>query len=91
MRDELPRTTRVWLRRALPVVLTVVVWTLVAIGATYLAVGLLLVWLAHSMRPHLGWVGGVITLLLALAGWTTVIPAALIIAAGYGLHRLRSA
>lgn len=91
MADELLRTTGVWLRRTLPIVRAALVWTLVAIGATYAAFGLLLVWLAHTVQPRLGWVGGVAAVLLALAGWTTLIPALLIVAAGYGLHRLRSA
>ena len=90
MAIELPRTTAAWLRRALPIVVAALVWTLVAIGAISLAIGLLFVWLAHAVRPHLGWVGGVTAMFLALAGWTTLIPALVLITAGYGVHRLRT-
>ena len=73
----------------MPIVLAALVWSLVAIGATYVAIGLLLVGLARAVRPHLGWVGSITALFLALAGWMTLIPAVVLITAGFGLHRLR--
>lgn len=72
-----------------PVLAAVAAWLLLAIGATYAAVGFGLVWLAHRVRPHAGVLGGATAAVIGFSAWLTLVPAGLCIAGGFGLRRLR--